>query len=79
MNPSVDELFTRESASPESKSLQVFFLYNGHDWDAYAVLGLPAGASLPVVTERYQSLIRSGDPGKLEFFEAAYQSILKKR
>ena len=61
-----------------AKSLNVLFLYNGHDWDAYAVLGVPAGASLPLVTERYQNLIKEADKGQLEFYQAAYQAILKK-
>ncbi|MBX2987126.1 MAG: hypothetical protein KF802_04440 [Bdellovibrionaceae bacterium] len=68
----------REARVRRAKNLNVLFLYNGHDWDAYAVLGLPAGASLPLVTERYQQLIRHADKGELEFYEAAYQAILKK-
>lgn len=67
-----------EKAKVAAKNLNIFFLYNGHDWDAYEVLGLPAGASLPMVTDRYQKLIKTADQGKLEFFEAAYQAILKK-
>lgn len=64
--------------APKSKALNVLFLYNGHDWDAYEVLGLPAGTGLPIVTKRYQELIRRSDAGQLEFYEAAYQAILKK-
>lgn len=64
--------------APRSKALNVLFLYNGHDWDAYEVLGLPAGTGLPIVTKRYQELIRRSDAGQLEFYEAAYQAILKK-
>lgn len=60
------------------KTLNVLFIYNGHDWDAYEVLGLPAGSSLPQVTARYQEMVRSAEAGKLEFLEAAYQAILKK-
>lgn len=62
----------------QEKTLNVFFLYNGHDWDAYEVLGLPAGASMTLVTQRYQEVLRSADKGQTEFFEAAYQAILKK-
>ena len=67
-----------ELAVQKAKSLNILFLYNGHDWDAYQVLGLPAGASLPLVTERYQQLIRQADAGQLLFYESAYQAILKK-
>lgn len=61
-----------------AKSLNVPFIYNGHDWDAYQVLGMPAGASLPLVTQRYQDLVKSANGGQLEFYEAAYAAILKK-
>ncbi|MBX3041077.1 MAG: hypothetical protein KF789_10265 [Bdellovibrionaceae bacterium] len=70
-----------EPVEPEKrteKSLNVLFLYNGHDWDAYAVLGVPAGASLPLVTEKYQELLRNADEGQTEFYGAAYKAILKK-
>ncbi len=67
-----------EVAVQKAKSLNILFLYNGHDWDAYQVLGLPAGASLPLVTERYQQLIKQSDQGQLEFYDAAYQAILRK-
>ncbi len=67
-----------ELAVKNAKALNILFLYNGHDWDAYQVLGLPAGASLPLVTERYQQLIKQADEGQLAFYDAAYQAILKK-
>lgn len=66
------------SAKP-AKELNVLFMYNGHDWDAYEVLGLPAGCSLKMVTQRYQELVRDADEGKLLFLQAAYESILKKQ
>ncbi len=69
---------SEEAAVKNAKSLNILFLYNGHDWDAYQVLGLPAGASLPLVTERYQQLIKQADGGLIEFYGAAYMAILKK-
>lgn len=69
---------TSEVSGRETKNLNVLFMYNGHDWDAYEVLGVPAGAGLPTVTARYQELIRGADKGQLEFYEAAYQAILKR-
>ena len=71
-------LTSDEVAVQKAKNLNILFLYNGHDWDAYQVLGLPAGASLPLVTERYQQLIKQADQGQLSFYDAAYQAILKK-
>ncbi len=68
-------------SAPEQKAkmLNVLFMYNGHDWDAYEVLGLPAGCSLNLVTQRYQDLIREADSGKLEFYQTAYEAILRKQ
>lgn len=63
--------------SKAGKNLNCFFMYNGHDWDAYLVLGVPAGSTLPAVTQAYQDLIKKSDPNSYEFFEAAYQAILK--
>lgn len=59
------------------KNLNCFFMYNGHDWDAYQVLGVEAGSPLPVITQAYQDLIKKSDPNSFEFFEAAYKAILK--
>jgi hypothetical protein len=68
-----------DTAVKNAKRLNILFLYNGHDWDAYQVLGVPAGASLSLVTERYQQLIREAqDKGQIEFYQAAYNAILKK-
>ncbi|MEK2644699.1 hypothetical protein [Bdellovibrio sp. BCCA] len=61
-----------------TKSLNVMFNYNGHSWDAYEVLGVPAGASLKIVTEAYQAAIRRSDKESLEFLETAYKAILNK-
>lgn len=60
------------------KNLNVHFAYNGHTWDAYEVLGVPAGASLRTVTQHYQSMLIKADPQSRSFLDAAYQAILKK-
>ena len=58
-------------------SAGVFFVYNGHEWEAYEVLGLPKGSSLQTATSHYQNLIKTSDPSTFEFFDAAYSAILK--
>ena len=63
---------------PEAKQLNVRFMYNGHDWDAFEVLGIPAGARIHLVTEHYQKLIQTVDKDQIPFLEAAYMAILKK-
>lgn len=64
--------------SSVSKELNILFNYNGHSWDAYEVLGLPAGASLVDVTKAYQGMLKTADPESHEFLETAFKSILKK-
>lgn len=57
----------------------IFFAFNGHEWDAYEVLGCPQEAGLDQVTKEYQSLLRTSDPSTFDFYEAAYLSILKSK
>ncbi len=61
-----------------AKNLSIYFVYNGHEWEAHEVLGVPAGAALPAVTSAYQKLIITSDPSTFEFFESAYQAILRR-
>jgi hypothetical protein len=77
MSNSEKKSSTADEAIKNAKKLNVLFLYNGHDWDAHEVLGVPAGAGLSLVTERYQQLIKQADQGQIEFYQAAYQAILK--
>lgn len=60
-----------------TKTLNIMFNYNGHSWDAYEVLGVPAGANITIVTRAYQEAIKGADPVKIDFLEQAYKSILK--
>ncbi len=59
------------------RALNVFFQWNGHTWDAYEVLGLPAGSSPEAVEKAYRQIVAQSDPESLPFFEAAYEAILK--
>ncbi|MES3037622.1 MAG: hypothetical protein V4736_06915, partial [Bdellovibrionota bacterium] len=61
----------------KNKHKPVLFIYNGHDWDAHEVLGLPRGSALPEVTKKYQQLLRTSDPAQMDFLEAAYKAILR--
>lgn len=55
----------------------VYFVYNGHEWEAHEVLGLESGVSLAEATQHYQNLIKSSDPSTFEFYDAAFAAILK--
>lgn len=60
-----------------SKKEIVYFIYNGHEWEAHEVLGLESGVSLPEATQHYQNLIKTSDPSTFEFYDAAFAAILK--
>lgn len=58
-----------------SKSLNVHFMYNGHSFDAYEVLGLPAGCGWQQVDESYQELLKKQGGQSKEFLDLALKSL----
>lgn len=67
----------------DPRSINIIFAYNGHEWDAYEVLGIPAGSSLETVKQAYEKMLskiqlREGKKSKV-FFDTAYQAILEGR
>jgi hypothetical protein len=59
-----------------SRSLNVLFNYNGHTWDAYEVLGCPAGGSLELAKKSFEEAKRNqSDPQSVEFLETALDAI----
>lgn len=60
--------------SSKEKNLNVIFMYNGHNFDAHEVLGIPAGSKWEAVQQAYEKakLVQGSD---LEFLEAAFTSI----
>lgn len=67
-----------DSDRPVEKSLNVLFQWNGHAWDAYEVLGIPAGSSLETVKVAYQEQLTRGGPEAEPFFKTAYETIIRK-
>lgn len=63
---------------PFEKHLNVIFTYNGHEWDAYEVLGLPAGSSPQSVDEAYQKMRATVADDSKHFIDAAYRAIQQK-
>jgi len=61
---------------PGEKNLNVMFNWNGHSWDAYEVLGVPAGSSPDAITAAYQAARAKCDPESVAFIQAAYDAIL---
>jgi hypothetical protein len=58
-------------------SLNVLFNWNGHTWDAYEVLGLPAGSSRDKVSAAFQTARGKADPETVPFLQAAYDAITR--
>lgn len=73
-NPPLDELTVVRAQA--ARPLNVHFNYNGHSWDAYEVLGLPAGSSLEKVEAAFKESIARVDVGSKPFMEAAYKAIV---
>lgn len=57
------------------RPLNVVFNYNGHSWDAYEVLGLPAGSSMEKVEAAYRESLSRVEDGSKPFMEAAFAAI----
>lgn len=77
--PRFTQVRRTQPAAPRAKELNILFNYNGHTWDAYEVLGVPAGASMPTVTKAYHEAITRCEKSSIEFLETAYRSILAKK
>jgi hypothetical protein len=61
------------------KSLNAFFNYNGHTFDAYEVLGLPAGSPIEAARLAFTRAARELDPESLPFLETALRAIERHR
>jgi hypothetical protein len=56
--------------------LNVMFNFNGHSFDAYEVLGVPAGSNMEEVKEAFQrSLGSASNDSSQEIFKVAYTAI----
>ena len=66
-----------KNETSREKSLNVLFNWNGHSWDAYEVLGLPAGSSFDSVKNAYaRAMYETNEDGK-PFIRAAFDAIAK--
>lgn len=57
----------------------VFFVYNGHEWEAHQVLGVPRSCTLAEATAHYQHLVKTADLSTLEFYESAHLAIIQSK
>lgn len=73
------ETLRAQAMGRREKSLNVLFNYNGHSWDAFEVLGLPAGAPAPLVDEAYKREKARLEKSRHEFLDCAYSAIQSHR
>ncbi len=59
------------------KNLNIFFNYNGHSWDAYEVLGVPAGSSYENIVASFNEACATTQTESHEFLKAALVAIKK--
>ncbi len=60
------------------EELNVYFRLHGQMWDAYEIIGLPAGSSMVEVEEAYaRELLRQGQQAR-EMLDKAYEAIHRK-
>lgn len=66
---------SQKVSEPKMRQLNVYFQFNGHDFDAYEVLGVVAGSSLAVVEKTFRSLLASSPEDSHEFYRKAFEAI----
>ena len=71
------DIFT--GAKPQEKSLNCPFQFGGQNYDAYEVLGVPAGAPKELCFGAFRDQCRSSDSDKKKLFEAAIKALEKHR
>lgn len=73
------QLQIQQTYPTQVKDLAIYFMFNGHEWEAHEVLGIPQGASVQMATQSYQHLIKNSDPSTYEFYELAHLAVLKSK
>jgi DnaJ-domain-containing protein 1 len=64
---------------PDShRQSKVIFTWNGHDWDAYEVLGVPMGSTQEEIKLAYEAALNRVDEKSQKIIEKAYRSIAQK-
>lgn len=72
------ELEERAEYTDPNRQTKVIFTWNGHDWDAYEVLGVPMGSTNEEVKLAYEAALARVDEKSQKIIEKAYKSIAQK-
>jgi hypothetical protein len=79
---SPSRLNLRESGGSDKsdvRELNVIFQFNGHDFDAYEALGVPAGTAVDKVEKIFEQTLKTAPPDSHHFLKMAYEAIRKSR
>ena len=74
------ELKTQSGPRDVTPTIQkevVYFVFNGHEWEAHEILGVKPGSGIDQITQHYQHLIKTADPSTFEIYDAAFTAILR--
>lgn len=66
----------RPQSLPASDQLTTQFMYNGHNWEAYEVLGLAKGSSIEQVKLAFEKSLQKNNPASHDFLKMALSVIL---
>lgn len=61
---------------PKTRNLNIRFVYNGNDFDAYEILGVPPGSSIERIRFGFERRLRESGPESHAFFHAAYKAVV---
>ena len=67
----------KKASSHGERNLDCLFMYNGEDYDAYQILGAPAGCNLQQAEAAYQEALRTSDPSTKPLLDAAIEALRK--
>lgn len=62
----------------DEEELNVYFMHNGYMWDAYEIIGVPAGAAMADIEMAYIKCRTRIDEESKEVLEMAYSAIHEK-
>lgn len=65
-----------EIHSTNLRDINPMFMYNGHTWDAYEVLGITPGSSMEIIREAFDRSIQKSEANSHEFLKVALTTIL---
>lgn len=63
----------------KTRQLNLIFMYNGHSFDAYEVLGVPAGAEKNIIEKAYQDIKKKQNSKDQNLVDLAYQFLTQNK